>query len=453
MIREMIHVYNIACFMIYAAKGVFFWKYCDTVFQSRDRKYEFTVTEILYLVMSGMVASVPLEQYILYFAVINFFCIYLLYGVKLHTAAFHALLTATALMLGEFLVFFSSMQFVPEQIQAAPLYQFLVNDMLTQVLYLIFLYILMLFWRKRSEMSLFMLLVPLFSVSMIPAFVYVLVWAAPKPTFGLVVSLCMVFLTALNLIVLGVCNYILKKNTAFAALQMQVQKEQDLTAYYKMFLEQNENQRILIHDMKKHLQSIQMLYEQGSSAKMIDYISELAQSPALADSVRVSDNTLLNAIVNRYRKSCIENNIAFHTDIRKETVDFLSEQDLTALFGNLLDNALEAALMAQKASIQQTTRQNGLFIELNVEQRNGGASTMITMVNSCTEKPALAENGQLRSAKRDGQQHGIGMRSVERVVHAYKGKMQTSYDEQRETFLTVIMLRYDHTDSVFNQKC
>ena len=109
--------------------------------------------------------------------------------------------------------------------------------------------------------------------------------------------------------------------------------------------------------------------------------------------------------------------------------------------------------MAQKASIQQTTRQNGLFIELNVEQRNGGASTMITMVNSCTEKPALAENGQLRSAKRDGQQHGIGMRSVERVVHAYKGKMQTSYDEQRETFLTVIMLRYDHTDSVFNQKC
>ena len=214
------------------------------------------------------------------------------------------------------------MQFVPEQVQAEPLYQFLVNDMLAQVLYLIFLYILMLFWRNRSGMSLFMILVPLFSVSLIPVFVYVLVWAAPKPTFGLIVSLCMVFLTALNLIVLGVCKYILKKNTAFAALQMQVQKEQDLTAYYKMFLEQNENQRILIHDMKKHLQSIQMLYEQGDAAKMLDYISQLSQSPALADSVRVSDNTLLNAIVNRYRKECIENNIAFHTDIRKETVDF-----------------------------------------------------------------------------------------------------------------------------------
>ena len=443
MIREMIDLYNIACLVLYAVKGAFFWKYCDTVLQSRDRRYEFIVTEVLYLVMSGMMASVPLEQYVLYFAVINFFCIYLLYGVKFYTAAFHALLTAAALMLGEFLVFFSSMQFVPEQVQAEPLYQFLVNDMLAQVLYLIFLYILMLFWRNRSGMSLFMILVPLFSVSLIPVFVYVLVWAAPKPTFGLIVSLCMVFLTALNLIVLGVCKYILKKNTAFAALQMQVQKEQDLTAYYKMFLEQNENQRILIHDMKKHLQSIQMLYEQGDAAKMLDYISQLSQSPALADSVRVSDNTLLNAIVNRYRKECIENNIAFHTDIRKETVDFLSEQDLTALFGNLLDNALEAALTAQKASSQQTNGQNGLFIELNVEQKGDSAFTMITLVNSCTEKPALAGNGRLRSAKRDGQQHGLGMRSVERVVDTYKGKMQTSYDAQKNTFHTVIMLLSD----------
>ena len=75
MIREMIDLYNIACLVLYAVKGAFFWKYCDTVLQSRDRRYEFIVTEVLYLVMSGMMASVPLEQYVLYFAVINFFCI------------------------------------------------------------------------------------------------------------------------------------------------------------------------------------------------------------------------------------------------------------------------------------------------------------------------------------------------------------------------------------------
>lgn len=113
------------------------------------------------------------------------------------------------------------------------------------------------------------------------------------------------------------------------------------------------------------------------------------------------------------------------------------------MFGNLLDNALEAALTAQKASSQQTNGQNGLFIELNVEQKGDSAFTMITMVNSCTEKPALAGNGRLRSAKRDGQQHGLGMRSVERVVDTYKGKMQTSYDAQKNTFHTVIMLLSD----------
>lgn len=436
----MIHLYNIAYLVLYAVNGIFFWRYCDTVFRSRNRRYEIAVTQILYLVMSGVTASVPFEQYILYYAVINFICIYLLYGVKLYVAVFHALLTAASLLLGEFLVFFSTMQFVPQQIQAEPLYQFVVNDMLGRVLYLLFLYVLMRFWQNRSEISIFMLLVPVLSISLIPIWVYVLVRAAPKPTFGLIVSLCMLFLTVLNLIVLGVCNYILKKKTAFASLQMQVQKEQDLTAYYKMLLEQNENQRILIHDIKKHLQSVQMLYEQGDFAKMLDYIGQLAQSPALADSVRVSDNTLLNAIINRYRKDCIENHIVFHTDIRKKTVDFLSEQDLTALFGNLLDNALEAVLLAQKASVPKTPDSKELFIELNVEHRDNSAFTIVTLVNSCMTKPVSTASGRLRSAKGD-KQHGLGMSSVERVVHAYDGKMEIFYNEEKNTFHTIIMLK------------
>lgn len=442
MTSDVINVYNVVYFVLYAVEGIFFWRYCFSVFQSRDKRYEIAVTEIFYILMAGVIGEVPFEQSIFYFTVMNFLCIYILYKVKWHTALLHALLTAVAMLLGELLVFFATMQSVPEQILEAPLYNFLVNDILSRVLYLVFLYIRMRFVRNISEKkqsidkaSVFMLIVPVISISLIPVLVVVLVHAAPKPTFGLIVSLCMIFLTVLNLIVLCVCNYILKKKNEFISLQMQVQKEQDLTEYYKMLLEQNENQRILIHDMKKHLQSIQLLHEQGDASKALDYIELLVQSPALADSVRVSDNTLLNAIVNRYWKVCRENGIAFHTDIRKETVNFLSEQDLTALFGNLLDNAIEAVLT------QKRLGQKELFMELNVECRNSGGFVMVSMENSCVAKPVSLENGRLLSTKKDQQRHGLGMKSIERVVNACHGKMQTYYNEEKNTFRIVILLK------------
>ena len=112
---------------------------------------------------------------------------------------------------------------------------------------------------------------------------------------------------------------------------------------------------------------------------------------------------------------------------------------MTALFGNLLDNALEAVLLAQKASVP-TTDSKELFIELNVEHRDNSAFTIVTLVNSCMTKPVSTASGRLRSGKGD-KQHGLGMSSVERVVHAYDGKMEIFYNEEKNTFHTIIMLK------------
>ena len=103
---------------------------------------------------------------------------------------------------------------------------------------------------------------------------------------------------------------------------------------------------------------------------------------------------------------------------------------MTALFGNLLDNALEAVLLAQKASVP-TTDSKELFIELNVEHRDNSAFTIVTLVNSCMTKPVSTASGRLRSGKGD-KQHGLGMSSVERVVHAYDGKMEIFYNEEKK---------------------
>lgn len=105
-------------------------------------------------------------------------------------------------------------------------------------------------------------------------------------------------------------------------MQLLLQKETDFTEYYKMLLSQSENQAILIHDIKKHLQSIASLNEQNAPDKVNAYINELLLSSDFKESARICDNELLNAIMARYRRQCTEQGISFTADIRSGVLHF-----------------------------------------------------------------------------------------------------------------------------------
>ena len=60
-----------------------------------------------------------------------------------------------------------------------------------------------------------------------------------------------------------------------------------------MMLAQNENQSILIHDIKKHLQSIRLLNEKNDSDKINDYIQQLMESSDLKETTKLCDHEML----------------------------------------------------------------------------------------------------------------------------------------------------------------
>ena len=78
-------------------------------------------------------------------------------------------------------------------------------------------------------------------------------------------------------------------------MQLLLQKESDSVEYYEMMLSQNENQSILIHDIKKHLQSIKLLNEQKASDKINAYIQQLMESSDLKETVKICDNAVESA--------------------------------------------------------------------------------------------------------------------------------------------------------------
>ncbi len=213
-------------------------------------------------------------------------------------------------------------------------------------------------------------------------------------------------------------------------MQLLVQKESELTKYYKLLLKQDENQKILIHDIKKHLHSIALLNQEQESQKISQYIEELLNSSSLKDSVRFCDNEFLNAILAQYHQACIEQNTQFQVDIRNGCLSDISSGDLTALFCNLLDNA-----------ISSTKNIRNSFIELSVRQKENLSVVVIVLINSCRCSPDYDKDGLPISSKVQKGMHGYGMKSIQKVVKSHRGNIQTYYQIETATFHTIITLR------------
>lgn len=209
-----------------------------------------------------------------------------------------------------------------------------------------------------------------------------------------------------------------------------LQKEADTAEYYEMLLSQYENQNILIHDLKKHLQSIELLNEKGKNEKITAYIQSLMNGSDLKETSRICDDAMLNAILSRYQRQCKEKGIDFHADIRSNAFVHLHQNDLTSLFCNLLDNAVEAAEHIPDS-----------FIELTAQKKENLPFVVLVLINSCRIMPKCDPDGYPISNKPDKTRHGFGIKSIRKVVKQYQGDMQMYYDTDSATFHTIITLK------------
>ena len=61
------------------------------------------------------------------------------------------------------------------------------------------------------------------------------------------------FMLLINILIFGLFEHIKQKNSEIAELTLQNQRDADSVEYYKAIVSQDEKQKVLIHDIKKHL--------------------------------------------------------------------------------------------------------------------------------------------------------------------------------------------------------
>lgn len=428
----------ICYFFSFLIEGIVFWNYVSILYVPKySTKIRFVYLSLgFFILFLFSLHNIFLLNCILYITVC-FLYLTLFYQTKWYYALFHSTLFEVLTAVCELPAYSILSTFLTSaNLRAADFHLKLLFAVISKTLFFAVMSALLLWLKKRQKPFLqydksvfFTILIPF--IAQIIVLILFAVCDSPSMTAtqNRLITINAFFLLIVNLLIFGLNQYNQKKHLEFTEMQIQLQKEHDSAEYYKMLIAQNENQRILIHDMKKHLQSIALLNEDNQNEKIRAYINQLMQSSDLLEFSKICDHKILNNILCRYKKVCNDLHIAFHADIRSNTTTFLSDSDVTSLFCNMLDNAVEASNHIKDS-----------YIEITAAQRKHTPFVIITIINSCAGNP-FSPNGELVSSKQNPQAHGFGIKSMEKIIHNYNGNIQMYYDEETSTFHTIIMLK------------
>ena len=210
-------------------------------------------------------------------------------------------------------------------------------------------------------------------------------------------------------------------------MHLQLKRNEDNMIYIKSIEQKDEGLRILVHDIKNHLQSLAVLNSQGENEKVAEYIEGLLKKSNLKATVDISNNKLLNSIIYRYYLCALSQKVDFTYDIRNVETNYIEEIDLTSILCNILDNAFESCSGDSK------------FVDFSIYSGNIEKSIVISVRNSCATIPRKNKVGRYLSTKENGF-HGFGIESVKKTVEKYNGDVNLYYKEDDHTFHTIVLL-------------
>ncbi|MSA70967.1 GHKL domain-containing protein [Holdemania massiliensis] len=164
------------------------------------------------------------------------------------------------------------------------------------------------------------------------------------------------------------------------------------------------------HDMKNHLQVLEQLEDHE---KRRQYLNTLQKQMEGFENFVDTGNETLNVILTDKHECCMRNKIPLLTMIQGELLDFLAPADLTTIFANALDNAIEHV-----CQLSEDMR------EINVKVCLHQSWCVIRFDNPCQCDLMLWHKDQLQTTKADAG-HGYGLRSIRYTVEKYQGTIST----------------------------
>ena len=212
----------------------------------------------------------------------------------------------------------------------------------------------------------------------------------------------------------------------FAGLERENESIQMLLAQgdkqYRTARENMEQVNIKCHDLRHQIRHFRQ--EGRIDEHALNDMEQVIQ--AYATTVRTG-NPALDVILTEKSLSCRSKGIGFTCMAEGSGLAYMEPADLYALFGNALENAIEATEQLEDPAQKQ--------IAITVRPVNGFYSILI---QNYTRVPLKLEHGLPQTSKADTQNHSYGVRSMQLLVEKYGGEL--SFRQEGEIVSLYLLL-------------
>lgn len=163
------------------------------------------------------------------------------------------------------------------------------------------------------------------------------------------------------------------------------------------------------HDLKHQ---INLLKTGADTEKAGEYLEQMEREIKIYETQNKTGNKVLDTIFTSKSMHCQRHGIELKFMGEGQLLNFMEDMDISALFGNMLDNAIESVVKIkdrQKRLISIHVIQERKFIRIRTE-------------NYC-EEDVQFQDGLPVTTKKDKRFHGYGTKSIKKIVEKYGGSV------------------------------
>ncbi|MCR8746248.1 sensor histidine kinase [Romboutsia lituseburensis] len=226
-------------------------------------------------------------------------------------------------------------------------------------------------------------------------------------------------LAIINTILIFIFVNSIKSEKEKAKLELVNEKLDMQYKYYLMVKESQEKMRQVYHDMNNHMNNIKSL--KNSSEDVNAYINNIEYEVKNNKNIYNTGNALLDIILYEKSKCCMENNIDFNAGIDFSNCEFIDMIDISSIFSNLIDNAIEACNKIDEDNIDKYITIKSTFIK---------GYYVVRCENSKTNE-LIIKNNKIFTSKKDKFLHGIGLDSIKSSIKKYNGELKIKDSESK----------------------
>ncbi len=170
---------------------------------------------------------------------------------------------------------------------------------------------------------------------------------------------------------------------------------------------------IKCHDLRHQIRALESI----SDEKVQKELSEIEKQLRIYDTKVKTGNESLDIILSEKSLICNKRNISLDCIVDGKLVNFLSQQEVSSLFGNIIDNAIE--------SLVKVENEKRRIITLKVNTAYGG---IYIIEENPYEGKINIKKGQIMTSKNDYQHHGYGLKSIQNIAERHNGVLKIMTD-------------------------